>query len=250
MNILPTAQVRQLRCPRCGNSVLPQHTPGMKIVCPIVGCNGIFDPDNMPSFYPDPPRMNLVTGAVAGQADGSASPLNFGRNESGEIIVTGVNGSPSVIDIPTSVNGRAVMGIGPRAFADQTALRRVTLPDTVVTIGEDAFAGCVSLESVTFGTGLRILDMGCFRDCASLDYVSLPARVEEIGRDAFAQCTSLAEVELNGPVKVIRDNAFGLCEQLSIFKYPERPQRIAPGAFSACYMLPQSVQDDLFPNGQ
>lgn len=247
MNILPTAQFRQTRCPKCGCSVLPEANPVTKmIICPTVGCNNAFNPDELPTFYPDPPRMNLVAGAVAAQADGSAGPLNFGRNEAGEIIVTGVNGSPTTITVPNMVNGRAVMGIGPGAFAEQTQLRRVTLPDTVATIGENAFSGCVSLESVTFGKGLRLLDMGCFRDCQTLDYVSLPAKVEEIGRDAFAQCTSLARVDLNGEVKVIRDNAFGLCEQLSSFNYPTRPQRIASGAFSACYALPQSVQDDFF----
>lgn len=246
MNIMPTAQIRQIRCLKCGNSFLPQRIPGALIVCPVVGCNNAFDPDNLPEVFPDPPRMNMVAGAVAGQADGSASPLVFGRSDTGDIIVTGVNGSPSTLDVPAMVNGRAVMGVGPRAFQDQTALRRVTLPDTVAFIGEDAFAGCLALESVTFGAGLTLLDMGCFRDCESLDYVALPAKVQEIGRDAFARCSCLAEVSLGGEVKVIRDGAFSLCEQLSVFTYPTRPQRVASGAFSGCYALPQSVQDALF----
>lgn len=248
MNIMPTAQLRQIRCLKCGYSFLPQHTPGTMVVCPVVGCNNAFDPDKLPAVIPDPPRMNLVAGAVSQKADGSAGPLNFGRNEAGEIIVTGLNGAPTEITVPAMVNGRAVMAIGPRAFQDQTMLRRVTLPDTVAVIGEDAFAGCIALESVTFGTGLKLLDMGCFRDCESLDYVSLPAKVEEIGRDAFARCGSLAEVALHSEVRVIRDGAFSLCEQLQTFTYPKRPLRVASGAFSACYTLPQDVQDALYSN--
>lgn len=245
MNIMPTAQIRQIRCPKCGNSFLPEHKPGMLTVCPVVGCNTAFDPDNLPDFPPDPERMNLVPGARTGMGD-APSPLNFGRNEAGEFIVTGVNGTHTSITVPGMVNGRAVMGIAPRAFADQTTLRRVTLPDTVTTIGEEAFAGCYNLESVTFGKGLTLLDMGCFRDCERLDSITLPGKVEEIGRDAFARCTALFQVEITSKIRVIRDGAFAMCGELSSFTWTTRPQRVAPGAFAGCYVLPQSVQDELF----
>lgn len=246
MNIAPTAQVRQIRCLKCGNSFFPQGLTGLLVTCPVVGCNNVFNPADLPAVHMDPEQQNIIAGAVTEQGNGAASPLNFGRNDAGEVIVSGVNGSPATISIPAMVNGRAVVGIGPRAFADQVQLRRVTMPDTVSVIGEDAFAGCSELESVTFGKGLRLLDKGCFRDCVVLDSVTLPAKVEEIGRDAFARCCALEQVELTSPVKVIRDGAFSLCDALTVFTYPVRPARIASSAFSGCYGLPQQLQDELF----
>lgn len=246
MNILPTARQQQLRCPHCGNSFFPQGMTGLLMMCPVIGCNNVFDPNDMPAVYPDPDRQNVVTGAVSSQGTGAASPLLYGRNDAGEIIVSGVEGSPTALTIPASVNGRAVMEIGPRAFADQTQLRRITLPDTVVIIGEEAFAGCTELESVTFGKGLTLLDKGCFRDCAVLDSVILPAKLREIGRDAFARCSSLAQVTLTGQAEVIRDGAFCLCDMLTDITWPSRPSRIAASAFSGCYALPQQLQDELF----
>ena len=248
MNIMPTAKSHTIRCPKCGYA-LPQQASTV-YTCPVIGCNTVFDVQNLPLFHPDPERQNLVVGAVSAPGNGTSGTLSFGRNEKGEIIVVGVNGTPTTVTVPEMVNGCAVMGIGPRAFANQPQLRRVTLPDTVCTIDEEAFTGCAKLESVTFGKGLTLLDKGCFSDCPLLDAVTLPAKVNEIGRDAFARCTSLAYVELQGKVEVIRDGAFELCESLSTLRYGQRPARVAAGAFTGCYSLPQNVQDDLFSCAQ
>lgn len=242
MKIMSPAKNQTIRCLRCGNSYFPQGLNMPVVACPVVGCNYTFNPMEPPLVLDDPEAANIIAG--------TADPhLLFGRDDMGEVIVIGLEGSPTTVSIPTSVNGRAVMGIAPRAFADQTQLRRVTMPDTLATIGEEAFAGCTDLESVTFGKGLTLLDKACFRDCTALDCVILPANLEEIGRDAFARCTALEQVTLKGQVAVIRDGAFTLCSSLSCFDYAQRPQRIASSAFAACYALPQSVQDELFPQG-
>ena len=43
----------------------------------------------------------------------------------------------------------SVTSIGINAFADCTSLTRVTIPSSVTSIGRGAFYGCTSLESVT-----------------------------------------------------------------------------------------------------
>ena len=250
MKILSTAQTRQICCPRCGNTFFPDGTGALMIICPVIGCGHAFQLADLDKFLPPPARQNMVTGATATLGDGTISPLTFGRNDMGEMIVTGVSGSPTAITVPAMVNGLAVMGIGPRAFAGQTQLRRVTLPDTVAVIDVGAFAGCEALQSVSFGKGLTLLDNECFSGCTSLDSVIIPAKVTEIGRDAFAGCISLAQVEVLGAVEVIRDGAFAGCSELSVFNYSVRPVRIAPGAFAGCYLLPQKAQADFYSSGQ
>jgi len=247
MNILSDVRMSEFRCPRCGNKYFPGGTGGLVVICPAIGCQYAIRPADMPVMLPDPAPAAFVAGAAVQQADGSADPLLYSRDAQGEMVVSGVQGSPSVLTIPASVNGRAILGVAPRAFADQVQLRRVTLPDTVAVIGESAFEGCVELESVTFGKGLTLLDRACFRGCASLDSVTLPEKLQEIGREAFSGCTMLEEVSLKGPVAVIRDSAFAMCASLSAFSYGQKPARVASSAFAGCYVLPQQVQDELIP---
>ena len=247
MKILSSAREQEFRCPRCGNTYFPNGTGGLVVICPAIGCQYPINPAQMPVMLPDPETPDFIAGAAVPQANGSADPLLYGRDVQGEMSVTGVQGAPTVVTIPASVNGRAVMGIAPRAFAAQGQLRRVTLPDTVAVIGEAAFEGCAELESVTFGKGLTLLDRACFRDCATLDSVTLPEKLREIGRDAFSGCTTLEVVKLQGQVEVIRDGAFAMCASLMRFTYPVRPDRVAASAFAGCYGLPQAVQDELIP---
>lgn len=250
IHVLPTARIRQLRCPRCGNSFFPQGTSAPPIECPVVGCNTAFDPDKLPTFHPDEPRKNFLIGTATLHGQPVSTPLLFGRNEPGEIIVTGVEGNPDNLVIPDGFNGRAVMGVGPGALRNQAQLHQVTLPDTVARIGEEAFAGCTALESVTFGSGLEQLDTACFRGCTALGSVTLPDKVASIGREAFAGCTSLTKATLPGQLQDIRDGVFLQCEQLMELICPARPALVAPAAFAGCYALPQEVQDALFTNPQ
>lgn len=232
-----------LRCPRCGNSEFPDGIQRPSFACPVIGCGCIIEPDNMPPVLPDPDRP-LASHAAQPQAT-PGDTLLYDRDENGDWLVTGVYGEPSAVTIPAMVNGRAVLGIAPRAFSGLQTLRRVTLPDTVSTIGENAFAGCTELESIVFGAGLTLLDRGCLRGCTALYEVTLPAKLREIGREAFADCDHLEAVILLGGVQVIRDNAFLMCTSLNRFTFDQRPAHIAVTAFSGCYSFDEAA---LFPD--
>lgn len=245
MIIHEQVQNQELRCPRCGNKEFPEGIQRPSFICPVIGCGYVIEPDNMPSVLPDPDRAMPATG-VQDQTNPGGS-LIYDRDENGDVIVKGVYGEPTVVTIPTMVNGRAVMGVAPRAFAKLPTLRRVTLPDTVTVVGEDAFADCTELESITFGAGLTLLDRGCLRGCTALYEVTLPEKLREIGREAFADCDHLEAVTIGGGVQIIRDNAFMMCTSLSRFTFARRPAHIAVTAFSGCYSFDETA---LFPDGQ
>ena len=57
-------------------------------------------------------------------------------------------------------------------------LKSITLPESLVSIGKNAFQACKALESIT-----------------------IPKNVSEIGGGAFSNCSSLATAEILGPVK-------------------------------------------------
>lgn len=80
---------------------------------------------------------------------------------------------------------KAIVGIGPGAFADHTAIETVTLSDTVAMIGEGAFEGCTNLKTVELTEAVWLLDQNAFSGCTSLETIGYPgtmAQFEEIQR--------------------------------------------------------------------
>ena len=79
-------------------------------------------------------------------------------------VITQYIGNETDVEIPSDIGGVAVTGIGASAFS-YSDIENVSMPDTIKTIGEDAFSCSFYLESVSFH-----------------------GQVPSIGRDAFYQC--------------------------------------------------------------
>lgn len=84
-------------------------------------------------------------------------------------------------------NSYPVKSIMWNAFSG-SSLTSVTIPTTVEEIDHSAFAGCQSLESVTFLTGSKVLRIGtgAFAECPLLTSLTIPASVESIESDLVA----------------------------------------------------------------
>ena len=61
----------------------------------------------------------------------------------------------------------------------------VMIPDSITTVGERAFAGNTLIEEVVIPEGVRGLDEGCFDSCTSLSRVQMPDSLWRIGKAAF-----------------------------------------------------------------
>ncbi|MCD7773605.1 MAG: leucine-rich repeat protein, partial [Ruminococcus sp.] len=82
----------------------------------------------------------------------------------------------------------SVITIGDRAFANCTSLTSVTISDSVITIGEYAFNNCNSLTSVIIGDSVTSIEDYAFAHCFSLTSITIPDSVTSIGRYAFYGC--------------------------------------------------------------
>ena len=95
--------------------------------------------------------------------------------------------------IPDAIDGYRVVAIDADAFLG-AAITSLTLPNTVVEIGSNAFYGCTRLSRVTLSENLSVIREGAFRGCVTLSSIRLPERLSKIEEDAFYGCRSLTEV--------------------------------------------------------
>lgn len=141
-------------------------------------------------------------------------------------------GDDSVVWIPPEINGYTVTGIGSKCFEKQS-LKGVVIPETVTSIGNNAFQGCKNLASVTFRGAPSTITVGnnAFQNCVKLKSINLPA-AKRIGNLAFDSCTSLESLTLELGTEEIGDYCFRNCTGLKEVKIPETVTVIGNGAFS------------------
>ena len=119
-------------------------------------------------------------------------------------------GGLTYVNIPDTVTT-----IGENAFSDCTGLTSVTLPANLTTIGGAAFAGCTGLTSVDLSANLTTIGRSAFDGCTGLTSITLPANLTQIGGGAFAGCTGLKSIGLPANLTTIGGYAFYGCTDLT-----------------------------------
>ncbi|MBQ2988815.1 MAG: leucine-rich repeat protein, partial [Clostridia bacterium] len=140
------------------------------------------------------------------------------------------------VSIPNSV-----MSIGESAFEDSVNLKSVLIPDSVTSIGESAFSRCKSLASVVIPDFVKSIGEKTFYCCTSLASVVIPGSVTNIGDEAFYYCQSLASVVIADSVKSIDDQVFHGLGNLASVVIPESVTSIGHSAFYGCTRLTRAV---------
>ncbi len=91
----------------------------------------------------------------------------------------------------------------------------LTLPDTITTIGKDAFSGNVALRNVYIPDSVKTIDYAAFENCTNLKSVSIPESVRTIGSSAFSGCVSLYNISIPRKVEQLGSGVFAGCKSLS-----------------------------------
>ena len=112
-----------------------------------------------------------------------------------------------------------------------------TIPNSVTSIEDRAFAGCRSLTSITIPDSVTSIGYGTFDGCSGLTSITIPDSVTSIGESAFSFCYSLTSVTLSNSVTSIGESAFYACKSLTSITIPNSVTGIGIYAFSGCDSL-------------
>ncbi|MEN9671949.1 MAG: hypothetical protein RL553_214, partial [Planctomycetota bacterium] len=104
----------------------------------------------------------------------------------------------------------SVITIGDQAFEGCMNLTSINIPASVIAIGNTAFANCWHVTTITFAanSSLTTIGQGAFFGCNSLTSITLPASVITIGDNAFLACPSLVTISFQGNAPSISLNTF------------------------------------------
>ncbi len=144
----------------------------------------------------------------------------------------------------STFNPSKIQAIGDSAFIG-TAITAISIPNSVTTIGANAFNGCTALETVTLANASALATIGesAFEN-TSITQIFLRAKVATIGDSAFKNCTKLANVSINSaaPLTSIGANAFEGCAFTEV-TIPNSVTTIGDSAFSGCTSLAKVTID-------
>lgn len=170
-----------------------------------------------------------------------------------------------------------IVEVSSQAFANMTLNTRITLPNSTVTFGTDAFqsvpktlyndhtfahlpeffsatytipAGITTIATSAFSwnnlngitipqTVTRIEDYA-FQACYNLSSISLPESIVHIGEGAFSSCNALQSIVIPSQIRVLNSYTFRYCSALESITFPDSLQQIKSRCFSSCTSL-QSV---------
>ena len=139
----------------------------------------------------------------------------------------------------------SVTTIGDRAFADCESLTNITIPNSVTVIGYQAFYGCKSLTTINIPNSVTTIGDGAFIMCYSLTTINIPNSVTTIGDEFFWGCNSLTTINIPNSITTIGYAAFYYCKSLTYINIPENVKTIEILAFYDCINLPSHIKSDI-----
>ena len=123
------------------------------------------------------------------------------------------------------------------AFSNFKSCTKVTIPNTVSSIGKLAFRACENLESIALPEGVVYIGEETFLSCSKLNNIVIPQSIKRIGESAFRHCRNLTQIELPEGLEYIGESAFEFCRGLKTITIPDSVDRIGRKAFYGCDSL-------------
>lgn len=182
-------------------------------------------------------RWNVVPGYLCDDCDQTKAVINTSTSAyyitgTGEITASEVSAYTTAATDIVILNG--CNRIGDRAFSGFTNLTFVRIPNTVVSIGRNAFDSCSAMIECQIPYGCRSIGDRAFRNCTSLMYADIPNTVVSIGSATFRDCLNFRYCSIPPGIVTIPKYCFYNCDGLSDIELPSSITSIGDSAFQNC----------------
>lgn len=166
---------------------------------------------------------------------------------SGGYMIEGKGSSPSAkLVLPSTYDGKPIIRIGDRAFANIEKVTEVYIPGSIKIIGKEAFCSMPSLKRVVFGAGVEEIGYRAFFYDKELRTVFLPKNLKVIREEAFYECQKITEIDIPGSCETIEKSAFHDTKALHRIIFHSGTKSIGESAFSCAAItelkLPDTIQ--------
>ena len=122
-----------------------------------------------------------------------------------------------------SVELEGITNISRCAFYNYDSLISIEIPDSVTSIGNEAFSDCSKLKSITFGENSQLASIEgyVFYKCLLLTNITIPNSITSIGSAAFSNCTGLKRITIKAKTPPnIKADTFSNVPTDCIFEVP------------------------------
>ena len=106
-----------------------------------------------------------------------------------------------------------VRKIEPNAFSCNDHISEIIMPESINTLGTDAFSHCGSLETISIPAGVQTLPDYLFFD-SGFTAINLPDTITSIGVWCFFACKNLERLDIPASVEKVENEAFSCCSKL------------------------------------
>lgn len=178
-----------------------------------IGSNAFADCTNLTSvnYKGDWSNLTIQSGnpAIEDAANEQLFDFEFTPDNTA-VIVKHYRGAAADVTIPSRYKGKPVTVIDPVAFHD-SAVTSVTIPDSVTSIPDYAFAFCSQLTNISIPNSVTFIGFSAFNSCTSLKSITLPSSLSTIQSSAFYNCGNLETIRIPVSVTFIGNYAFAGC---------------------------------------
>ena len=159
------------------------------------------------------------------------------------VVITKYIGTEEEVVVPSEISGTSVVEISNNAFANNTEIKTVYLPNSILFIEYGAFCNS-SVEKVFLPKNLTRICSYVFYGCKNLKQITFPNTIERIEPYAFGE-SGLEELVLPNSVQHIMEFSFYNCTKLKSITFSENLKSIGTGAFAFTAVAEVSLPDSI-----
>ena len=176
----------------------------------------------------------------------SVGTFEYGTNEEGDYEITKyVPASLKVVDVTLpkeTADGRDIVGVGKEAFKAVLSVKSVTIPNTYVYVADYAFYGCDELAKVSMSDSVETIGKGAFQNCPKLAELTLSKGIKTVSVDAFNGCEKITAVDLSA-CETLEKGAFFGCTALTDVTLSDKLTYVSAYAFTGADNVVYTVEN-------